>query len=158
MDQKLFLNAADKYKDTVFRVALNYLGNRFDAEDTVQEVMLKLFTSGKQFESEDHLKNWLIRVTVNVCKNNLRMPWRRKHVSLDALNGGVVFTQEEDSGLYQTVMNMQEKYRTVLYLFYFEELSVKEISAILKLRVTTVTTRLSRARDQLKRSLTEVQS
>ena len=156
MDQKLFADAADKYKNMVFRVALNYLENRFDAEDAVQEVMLRLYTSGKEFESEDHLKNWLLRVTVNNCKNNLRMPWRRKNVSLNELNGAMVFTQEEDSELFQTVMSMPEKYRTVLYLFYFEELSVKEISAILKLRVTTVTTRLYRARDQLKRSLSEV--
>ena len=155
MEQKLFLDAVDKYKDTVFRIALNYLRNKFDAEDTVQEVMLKLFINSKPFDSDDHLKNWLIRVTINACKNNLRMPWRKKNVTLDELSGAVVFT-EEDSGLFQTVMSMPEKYRTVLYLFYYEELSVKEISTVLKVRVTTVTTRLARARNQLKCLLTEV--
>ena len=156
MDQKLFLDAACKYKDTVFRIAINYLGNKFDAEDTVQEVMLKLFIHSKPFDSEDYLKNWLIRVTINACKNNLRMPWRRKNVALDELRGAVEFTGEEDSGLFQTVMSMPEKYRTVLYLFYYEELSVKEISTVLKVSITNVTTRLERARKQLKCLLTEV--
>ena len=158
MDHDAFLYAAQKYKDTVFRVALNYLGNKYDAEDALQEVMLKLFSHNKQFESEEHLKNWLIRVTINVCKNILRTPWRRKNVNLDALNGAVVFMKEEDNSLFQMVMGMQEKYRTVLYLFYYEELSIKEISDILKLRVTTVTTRLARARNQLKCSILEAQT
>ena len=157
MEQSFFLAMAEKYKDSVYRIALNYFGNTYDADDTVQEVLLKLYTSKKTFQNSEHVRNWLIRVTINVCKNALRMPWRSRNVELnDEVSESVVFALPEQSELYRTVMGLPEKYRIVLYLFYYEEFSVKEIAKLLKLRETAVTTRLSRARDQLKTNLTEV--
>lgn len=156
MEQTFFLVIADKYKDTVFRIALNYYGNTYDAEDTVQEVFLKLYTCSKQFENHEHIRNWLIRVTINQCKNTLRMPWRNRNVDLEDLAESITFEHSEQSDLFLSVMSLPEKYRTVLYLFYYEEFSVKEISKILKLQESAVTTRLSRARNQLKLDLTEV--
>ncbi len=156
MEQTIFLVAADQYKDTVFRIALNYFGNPYDAEDTVQDVFIKLYTSKKPFESEEHIRNWLIRVTINACKNTLRTPWNRKHVALEDLSASIAFEQPEQSDLFCAVMSLPEKYRTVVYLFYYEELSVKEISGILRLNESAVTTRLSRARKNLKQKLTEV--
>lgn len=156
MEQTFFLLIADRYKDTVYRIALNYFGNKYDAEDTVQEVFMKLYTSNKQFESQDHIRNWLIRVTINMCKNTLRMPWRNRSVELDDLAESIAFEQQEQSELFMSVMSLPEKYRTILYLFYYEEYSVKEISKMLTLKESAVTTRLSRARNQLKLTLTEV--
>lgn len=156
MEQTLFLVIADRYKDTVYRIALNYFGNTYDAEDMVQEVFVKLYTSNKQFESPEHIRNWLIRVTINMCKNTLRMPWRNRNVELDDLAESISFEQQEQSELFISVMSLPEKYRTILYLFYYEEYSVKEISEMLKLKESAVTTRLSRARNQLKLTLTEV--
>jgi len=156
VEQTFFLAMANKYKDTVYRIALNYYGNPYDAEDTVQEVFIKLYTCNKQFESHEHIRNWLIRVTINMCKNTMRMPWRNRTIDFDDLAESVTFEHHEQSELFLSVMSLPEKYRTVLYLFYYEEFSVKEISKMLKLKESAVTTRLSRARNQLKLDLTEV--
>jgi RNA polymerase sigma-70 factor (ECF subfamily) len=155
MEQSLFTAAVQQYQDMVYRVALHCFGDPQDAEDAVQEVFLRLYTQDKSFDGEDHLRRWLIRVTVNVCRDTLRSPWRKRRVPLDAIPEPV-FEQPEQAELYREVMKLPEKYRTVLDLFYYEELSVKEIAEVLHLRPTAVTTRLSRARTQLKERLTEV--
>jgi RNA polymerase sigma-70 factor (ECF subfamily) len=155
MEQALFTGAVRQYQDMVYRIALHCFGDPQDAEDAVQEVFLRLYTQEKPFDSEDHLRRWLIRVTVNVCRDALRSPWRKRRVSLDAIPEPT-FEQPEQAELYREVMKLPEKYRTVLDLFYYEELSVKEIAEVLRLRPSAVTTRLSRARAQLKERLTEV--
>jgi len=156
VNEEFFLVNADKYKDTIYRIALNYLRNTYDADDIVQEVLIKLYTNNQQFESDKHIKNWLIRVTINSCKNALRVPWRRKTVALDELSDTISFEHREQSELFVSVMSLPEKNRIVLYLFYYEEFSVKEIANMLKLKESAVTSRLSRARNQLKSKLTEV--
>lgn len=156
MEKTLFDSAARQYQDMVYRVALHALGSPQDAEDAVQEVFLRLYTEKKLFEGPEHLRHWLIRVTVNVCKDALRSPWRRRRVFLEELPETPVFDRPEQGELYREVMNLPEKYRTVLYLFYYEELTVKEIGGILGLGTTAVTTRLHRARARLKERLTEV--
>ncbi|NLU52440.1 MAG: sigma-70 family RNA polymerase sigma factor [Clostridiaceae bacterium] len=156
MKQAQFIGVANKYKDTVFRVALNYLGNTYDAEDMMQEVFMKLFNSKNEFMSDEHIRHWLIRVTINLCKNSLRAPWKRRHVPIDELKASFVFEHEEQSAIFSAVMELKEKYRTVLYLFYYEDLTVKEISSMLNIKESAVTTRLSRAREQLKHKLKEV--
>lgn len=156
MTQHEFVAAAEQYKDMIYRIALNYYGNSYDADDTVQDALLKLYRFDKTFESEEHLRNWLIRVTVNLCKNGLRWAKLRRHAALEDVEIPVQFQYPEQSELYQAVMSLPERYRTVLYLFYYEELSVNEIAAALEIKPSAVTTRLSRARQQLKTKLTEV--
>ena len=155
MERTLFLAAADRYKDMVYRIALNYFGNSFDAEDTVQDVLMKLYTGNRRFESEEHLKYWLIRVTINTCKNPLRTPWRRKRADPEELAETLIFERPEESDLFLAVMELEKKYRTVLYLFYYEDLPVREIANILEVKESAVTTRLSRARERLKIKLKE---
>ncbi len=151
LEHNIFLVHAEKHKDTVFRISLSYLGNTYDAEDVVQEVFMKLYITTKHFATDDHVRYWLIRVTINTCKNLLRSSWKTKNVAFDQVTVPVaVFERSEQEDLYQAVMELPEKYRTVLYLYYYEELSTKEIARLLKITVTSVTTRLSRARDQLK--------
>lgn len=156
MEKTLFNSAARQYQDTVYRVALHALGSPQDAEDAVQEVFLRLYTREEPFGEPEHLRHWLIRVTVNVCRDALKSPWRRRRVFLDTLPETPVFDRPEQGELYREVMRLPEKYRTVLYLFYYEELTVKEIGEVLNLRTTAVTTRLHRARAKLKEQLTEV--
>ncbi|WOO37806.1 RNA polymerase sigma factor [Anaerocolumna sp. AGMB13020] len=151
LEHNIFLVHAEKHKDTVFRISLSYLGNTYDAEDVVQEVFMKLYITNKHFATDDHVRYWLIRVTINTCKNLLRSSWKTKNVAFDQVTVPVAaFEHSEQEDLYQAVMELPEKYRTVLYLYYYEELSTKEIARLLKITVTSVTTRLSRARDQLK--------
>ena len=153
MEQAVFYDLARRYKDMIFRIALNYFGSPFDAEDMVQETLMKLYTASPEFESERHAKHWLIRVTLNLCKNTVRSPWRRRTVSLDEAADVVTFDRPEQSELFQSVMGLPEKYRTALYLFYYEDLSVREIARLLNVKESAVTTRLSRARQMLKSQL-----
>lgn len=155
MEQAVFYDLVRRYKDMIFRIALNYFGSPFDAEDMVQETLMKLYTANPAFESEEHAKHWLIRVTLNLCKNTVRSPWRRRTVSLEEASDLVSFDKPEQSELFQSVMGLPEKYRTVLYLFYYEDLSVREIAQLLLVKESAVTTRLSRARQMLKSELME---
>ena len=154
MEQNSFLDAVELHRDMVFRIALHQCGNPHDADDAVQEGFLRLYGEKKPFEGPEHLRRWLIRVTINLCRDMLRSPWRRRRVSLDALPPA--FETPEQESLYQSVMALPEKYRTVLDLFYYEGFSVQEIAELLHVSVTSVTTRLSRARKLLKQQLTEV--
>ena len=155
LERAVFMELAGRYKDTVFRVALNSLGSPVDADDIVQETLIRLLERTEPFENEAHAKHWLIRVTLNLCKNVLHSPWRR-HSPLEEAEAVPVFDRPEQGELYEEVMALPEKYRTVLYLFYYEGYSVKEISDILGVRVTVVTSRLSRARQKLKFQMTEL--
>ncbi len=156
MEQSEFQAAVVQYQDMVYRIALHQFGVPQDAEDAVQEVFLHLYMEKKPFESGGHLRRWLIRVSINVCKDALKSPWRKRRVPMEAIPDQPVFDRPEERELYQAVMSLPEKYRTVLDLFYYEELSTKEIAALLGLRQSAVTTRLSRAREQLKEQLKEV--
>ena len=155
MERAVFIELAGRHKDTIFRVALNCLGSRADADDIVQETLLRLLERPEPFENEAHAKYWLIRVALNLCKNVLRSPWRR-HSPLEAADAVPTFDRPEQGELYEEVMALPEKYRTVLYLFYYEGYTVKEIAELLGIRVTAVTSRLSRARQKLKFQMTEV--
>lgn len=154
MEQEAFNRAAAAHQDMVYRIALHQFANPADAEDAVQEVFLRLYTRQEPFAGEEHLRRWLMRVTVNVCKDALKSPWRRR-VALEELPETPVFQKENQRELYQVVMGLPEAYRTVLYLFYYEELTTREIGEILGLRQTAVTTRLARGREKLKQQLGE---
>ncbi len=155
MDWEAFTRAVEQHQNMVYCLALHTLGSAQDADDAVQEVFLRLFRAEKGFDSPEHLRRWLLRVTVNVCRDVLKSPWRRRRVALDSIEPPPVFDHPEDGALYEAVMALPEKYRTVLDLFYYEELSVKEIAGVLHTSPTAVTTRLSRARAALKQQLGE---
>ena len=155
MDKAAFTAAAQQHQDMVYRVALSVLGNVHDAEDAVQEVFIKLYRQTSPPEG-DSLRYWLIRVTVNHCRDILRSPWRKRRVPLTELASEPpepVFDREEQQALYQAVLALPEKYRTVVHLYYYEELPVREMAELLKLSQSAVTTRLSRARAKLKEQL-----
>lgn len=143
-----------RYKDTVFRLAYSYTKNHFDADDVTQDVLLQLYKTDKAFESEAYLKNWLMCVTVNQCKNLFRAPWR-KHENLEDYANTLVFQEEDSNDLFCMVMGMDQKYRVTLLLHYYEGYSIQEIAQIMKVPEKTVSTRLSRGRKILKEILTK---
>ena len=155
MTEKQFTAVAEKYMDTVFRVAYSYLRCRADADDVTQDVLLQLYQTEKVFTDEVHLKNWLLRVTVNRCKNVFRAPWHRAEDIADYENS-LVFPEPESRELFETVMALDKIYRLPLFLYYYEGYSQKEIAQILSLPEQTVRTRLFRARAKLKNDFTEV--
>ena len=156
MDKARFNDAARRYQNMVYRTALHALGSPQDAEDAVQEVFLRLFNHRGTFESEEHLRRWLLRVTVNCCRDTLKSPWRKRRTSWEEIPEIPVFDRPEQAALYREVMALPEKYRTALYLFYYEDYTVKEIAEAVGIKVSAATTRLSRAREALRRELKEV--
>lgn len=153
MTHEEFTKIALKYSDSIFRIAFNYCKSRADADDIVQNVLLKFYKETKNFESEEHIRNWLIRVSINESKKLLISPFKKRMVSIDELEEKPVFDNTDQSVLYDTVMALPQKYRIVVYLFYYEEYSVEEISKMLNVNSSTVRTRLSRARNRLKEQL-----
>ena len=142
----------NKYIDSIYRIAFNYLKNRADAEDVCQNVFLALLAERKTFQSDEHLRNWLIRVAVNECKMILRSPWHRRE-SLEDHIPAIHFSDLRYSDLYYCVMALPRHYRTPLYLHYYEGYSTEEIGQILRLPGSTVRTRLQRARQLLRKNL-----
>ena len=117
MTEKEFTAAAEQHLDMVYRIALNCLRNPADAEDAAQTAMLRLWRSGQAFPDDNQLRHWLVRVTVNACKDALRSPWRRRMVPLDDCREPV-FNPPEHQNLYAEVMALPAKYRLPLYLYY----------------------------------------
>ena len=149
-----FACAVRDHKDTVFRVAFSCMKNSDDAEDITQTVFLKLFECRNEFESFEHLRNWLIRVTVNQCRTVFRAPWRRTE-NIEDYAQRLAMPSPEHTELLQAVMELPEKYRVIIYLFYYEGYSTEEIAGLLGEPAATVRTRLARGRKRLRMILTE---
>lgn len=143
-------NILDKYSKTLIKIAFTYMKNLADAEDIVQEVYISLMRRGSGFDSEEHEKAWLIRVTINHCKNRLKSAWYRKSVPLDE---EISYLPEEESEVLSAVLSLPAKYRSVIHLYYYENYSMQEISEILRKSAGTVGTWLSRGRKLLKAKL-----
>lgn len=154
MQHDEFTRAAEQYTGLIYRVAFGYLRSVHDAEDTAQNVLIKLYRRAGGFDSDEHLKYWLVRVTVNECKKALKSP-RYREAPLDELAQAAVFDELREGELFQTVMAMERKYRAVLLLYYYADYSTAETARILSVPAATVRTRLARAREQLKHILTE---
>ncbi|MCM1288565.1 MAG: sigma-70 family RNA polymerase sigma factor [Clostridium sp.] len=155
MNEARYVSIVKQYSDTVYRVALSYTKKEADAEDVVQSVFMKLFVTDTVFADEDHVRKWLIRVTVNECKNFWKSFWQQRVDSMEALDGEVSFSSEEKSELYYAVMDLPKKYRVVVHLFYYEGYSTQEIAALLHIRDSAVRNQLVRARKRLKQQLRE---
>ena len=153
METKEYQRLVNLYLDMVYRVALNGCKNTYDADDVVQDTFLKLLKCRKPFDSDEHIRNWLIRVTINECKRFWTSPWKTRIVPLDENIEEPFIWEPEQSALYDKVMELTPKYRETVYLYYFEDISVKEIADILKISETAVQTRLQRARQKLKEIL-----
>ena len=142
----------NEYATMLLRVAYSQLNNRAEAEDTVQEVLLKYMEKAPIFQSEEHEKAWLLRVTVNHCKILLASAWFRKRADLDE---GIPALDNAELEVVSAVAALPAKYRAVVHLYYFEGYSTKEIAEILHSRPNTVSSRLSRARALLAKALKE---
>ncbi len=146
---------ATLYQSNLFAVSFNICKNAQDAEDIVQDTFVQYYTTKKEFESEQHIRAWLIQVAVNKAKNVTRTFWRRNKISIEDYMETLVFETPEAENLFETVMHLPEKYRIVIHLYYYEDYTVREIADILKLSESNVKIRLSRGRALLKEALKE---
>ena len=140
----------EKYSNMVYRLAMARTRNIETSEDVYQEVFLRLARKMPEFESEEHKKAWLIRVTINCSKSILNSSFIKHRADLDE---NLSFETPERHDIYYAVLNLPIKYRTVIHLYYYENYSIKEISKILKLNENTIKTRLSRARQKLEKTV-----
>lgn len=144
----------DRYGDSILRLAYSYLHNMSDAEDVVQETLIKYMKTSPSFENEAHEKAWLMRVAINIAKN--RIDYNRIRQT-DELEESLVAEEREDlSFVWDAVKSLPDNYREVIHLFYHEGFSTKEIASILKRNESTVRSDLKRGRDKLKTVLKEV--
>lgn len=150
ISEKSDAEVVEQYGKTVYRLAFAQLRSREDADDVFQEVFLKYVAKSPDFESEEHRRAWLLRVTNNCCRDFWRAPWRNRNVPLDE---NLPFETRDELGLHVELKKLPAKYRAVLHLFYYEGLSTKEIADIMKIKPAAVRQRLSRARSQLKETL-----
>lgn len=145
----------DRYKDSLFSAAFNICRNAADADDAVQDTFIQYCTTDKQFDSEQHIRAWLIRVVINKAKNINMSFWRRASVPLDDYIEILTFENEEAKDLFREVLKLPEKYRIVIHLFYYEDYSVRDIAEILHISESNVKVRLSRGRKILRAVLQE---
>ena len=141
-----------RYAAMVYRLALARAGNSADAEDIFQEVFLRYVSKAPAFTSEEHRKAWLLRVTVNCARKLHAAPWRRLTEPLSDL---LAAPEPEESGLWDALQRLRPEDRTVLHLYYYEELSTGEIARLLGCRPGTVRSRLTRARERLREQYKE---
>ena len=138
------------YRKSVLGAALCYVRNTCDAEDITQEVFIKLYTYKGSFNDDEHIKAWLLRCTINQCKNLLRSYWYRYSEPLEAAGEKVHYDTGEGGGLPEAMCSLNPKTRMVMNLHYYEGYSAKEIAQIMHTTESAVLHRLSRGRKQLK--------
>ncbi len=142
----------NKYSNMVFRLAFARTKNNHDANDIMQEVFLRYMKNNKEFKDEEHKKAWLIKTTINCSKTLLTSAWFRKTTSLE---DNIVEELKEKSEVYYATLKLSKKYRTVIHLFYYEDMSISEISSLLNVKESTIKSQLNRARNKLKEILKE---
>lgn len=145
--------AVEQYSDMVRRLCVVHLKNEADSEDIFQTVFLKYALSSVRFENEEHEKAWLIRVTVNACKDLLKSFFRKNVVSIDAVTEQAAALKPDHREVLETVLSLPAKYKDVVYLHYYEGYTAPQIGEILGKNTNTVYTLLTRSKQILKEKL-----
>ena len=156
-DKKFELIINNNYK-MLISIAYSYMRDTFYAEDIVQESFIKLYRARKKFESEEHIKNWLIRVTINGCLDALRHKTRELIIDtkqIDNLPDTSDADKEMNEDIYSCICSLKDEYKTIIFLYYYDNYSLKEIANILKISESNASSRLVRARNKLKEIILE---
>ena len=152
VDLKMIEDVFDRYADMLLRIAFQNTKNQADAEDIVQDVFLRL-QKQRSFKDDTHIKAWLIRVTINLCKNFAKSAWIRKTAPLIGESWEPL--SPEQSEVFDRLWSLPQKYRNVIYLYYYEGYTVPEIAVMTGINVNTVSSRFSRGKKKLKDILIE---
>ena len=145
-------NVIQSYSDTLIRIAFQNTKSLADSEDIVQDAYIKLHKCKTTFETEEHLKAWLIRVTINQTKDLHRSAWYRKVVPI---NEDLEFLAPEEQTVMEEIFQLKEEERNIIYLYYYEGYSIDEIAKIMQKKSNTVSSKLQRARKKLKNIIIE---
>jgi RNA polymerase sigma-70 factor (ECF subfamily) len=140
----------NRYVDVMYRIALMMLKNREDAEDAVSAVFIKLMATETNFENDEHMKAWLIVTTKNSCKDMLKGRWYSKRVDYDSIEEPFYIPDLFANEIWEKITNLGEKYKLLVYLFYYEGYKSEEIAEMLNVKHATVRTRLRAAKKKLR--------
>jgi len=140
------------YGDMVYRLSVSQMKNKYDADDVFQEVFFRYIKKDYKFDSEQHRKAWFIRVTINCCKTMYASAWWKRFVPL---GDEVIFETKEENDLFAELQKLPMKYRSVIHLFYYEDMSIDDICMALKKKPSAVKMQLLRARKMLKEIINE---
>lgn len=149
MDTAQATRLVETYSDMILRISYSYLKQTCDAEDICQTVFLKILTKDIRFDTPQHEKAYIIRTTVNTCKDHLKSGFFRKTVPLDNAET-IAAPQAPDLPILEALKALPENYRVPIYLFYYEDYSAREIGQILGKSEGNITTCLSRGRKKLR--------
>lgn len=153
--EKTIDEVVEVYSDMLFRIALQNMKNTHDVEDIVQDTLMKYIERLPAFESEEHEKAWLIRVCINLCNDRLKSAWFKRRAELDENIAADIFEDNSHAELFSAVAALPAKMKNVVYLYYFEEYSIKEIAEMTDQSKNTVGSLLHRARAVLRETLGE---
>ena len=153
LDDNLIEEVVNTYSDMVYRIALNILCNIDDANDVMQEVFLRLVRNKSKIKSREHIKHWLIKVTINCSRSKATESYKKHTVSISEISEGYASCSNEIDETIGSVMKLPEKYKVPIHLYYYQQLTVEEISKILGITRSGVRSRLSRGRNLLKEIL-----
>jgi len=148
LTEELVVEKYNKYKNMLFNIAYSYLGNKDDCEDILQEAFIKLCYHAPDFETDENEKRWIIRITINLCKNHVKNYWNKKKASIEDLDD--YFYQEDEKKIMLDVINLPAKYKACILLYYIAGYKISEIADILNISESAVKMRLKRGRDLLK--------
>lgn len=140
----------EKYADMIMRIAYQNVFNKTDAEDITQEVFIKLMKNIKKLKSKEHIKAWLIRVTINLSKDYNKNFWNTNTTGMEE---DIKYFDDESQDILRELSKLKPIYRNIIYLYYYQGYKIKEISEILQINQNTISTYLTRARNELKEIL-----
>lgn len=140
----------EEYSNMVLQIAFQNLFNKSDAEDITQEVFIKLIKNIHKLKNYEHIKAWLIRVTINLCKDFNKSYWNKNTTSLDE---EIKYFDEDNQSIFQELSKLNPEYRNIIYLYYYQGYKIAEISDILSINQNTISSYLTRARKELKNIL-----
>lgn len=152
MTENEFISAVKRNNQRLFLIAFSYLKNKDDAQDVMQNTFLKLWNSKAKFENESHIDKWLTKICINECKDIFRQMFR-KHMSIEDAYDISSCDQYFNVDLFRAVLSLSKNERIAVHLFYYEDMPVKEISALLNKKENTVKSLLLRSRKKLKQML-----
>ncbi len=153
---KQFIRIFNLYKNDIYRLAYSYTKNISDSDDITQNTFIKLYSHIDILDNQDQdIKKWLVKVTINECKTFLLSSWKKKIIAFTEKEENTFSTSLPNNELLEAILQLPRKYRTIIFLYYYENYKIKEISEILNISVTNIQTILSRARKKLKEILKE---
>lgn len=145
----------EEFSDMVMQIAYQNSFNKSDAEDITQEVFIKLMKNVEKLESKEHMKAWLIRTTINLSKDYNKSFWRKNTAPM---NEEMEYFDSDTQYVLQELAKLKPVYRNIIYLYYYQQYKINEISTLLNMNANTVSSNLSRARKELKNILTDVEA